>query len=123
MYTSHLTTPLGLLEIKADDDLVLSTLFLEDTDGMQENENAVSRQAKQQLHEYFASQREVFSLPLSLNGSTFQQKVWTELQHIPYGKTISYLQLAVHLGDEKCIRAAQQPMAGIPSPLLCPATV
>ncbi len=106
MYTSHLTTPLGLLEIKADDDFVLSTLFLENTDGVQESENAVSRQAKQQLHEYFASQREVFSLPLSLNGSTFQQKVWTELQHIPYGKTISYLQLAVNLGDEKCIRAA-----------------
>jgi methylated-DNA-[protein]-cysteine S-methyltransferase len=39
-------------------------------------------------------------------GTSFQQKVWNELVNIPYGNTISYLQLAIKLGDEKCIRAA-----------------
>ena len=39
-------------------------------------------------------------------GTGFQQRVWNELLKIPYGKTISYRELAIRLGDEKCIRAA-----------------
>lgn len=47
-----------------------------------------------------------FTVPLALEGSPFRLRVWEELQHIPYGKTISYRQLARRLGDVKCIRAA-----------------
>lgn len=44
-------------------------------------------------------------MPLLFCGSEFQQRVWEELQRIPYGKTISYLKLSRLLGDEKAIRA------------------
>ena len=47
-----------------------------------------------------------FSLYIQLTGTEFQKRVWKELEKIPYGETISYLELAGRLGDEKVIRAA-----------------
>lgn len=59
-----------------------------------------------QLDEYFFGKRRDFELPVKQDGTAFQQKVWNELMQIPYGKTISYLQLAKRLGNVKVIRAA-----------------
>jgi methylated-DNA-[protein]-cysteine S-methyltransferase len=58
-----------------------------------------------QLNEYFDGKRKVFEIPLLEVGSVFQQKVWEQLKQIPYGKTITYLDLAKKTGDEKAIRA------------------
>jgi methylated-DNA-[protein]-cysteine S-methyltransferase len=63
-------------------------------------------QAVEQLIEYFHGQRRIFELPISQEGTPFQQKVWNELMNIPYGKTISYLEMSRRLGDPKVIRAA-----------------
>jgi AraC family transcriptional regulator of adaptative response/methylated-DNA-[protein]-cysteine methyltransferase len=51
-------------------------------------------QAERQLGDYFAGKRRRFDLPLEMPGSAFQQRVWSELQVIPYGETISYRELA-----------------------------
>jgi len=58
-----------------------------------------------QMNEYFAGTRKEFDLPLNLVGSEFQKKVWTGLLDIPYGKTRSYKEQSIYLGDEKAIRA------------------
>jgi len=58
-----------------------------------------------QLKEYFAGERKQFDVPLDVEGTEFQKKVWEELKKIPYGKTISYKTLAEKLGDVKLIRA------------------
>lgn len=58
-----------------------------------------------QVNEYFAGTRKVFDLPLHLVGSEFQKKVWTGLLDIPFGKTRSYKEQSIFLGDEKAIRA------------------
>jgi AraC family transcriptional regulator, regulatory protein of adaptative response / methylated-DNA-[protein]-cysteine methyltransferase len=58
-----------------------------------------------QLKEYFEGKRKDFDLPLILDGTEFQQKVWKELQRIPYGKTRSYQEQAIALGNPKAIRA------------------
>jgi len=63
-------------------------------------------QCVEELIQYFHGQRRSFDLPISQIGSTFQQKVWNELSGIPFGKTISYLELSRRLGDSKAIRAA-----------------
>ena len=47
-----------------------------------------------ELNEYFAGARREFDLPLLLVGTDFQKTVWKGLQSIPYGKTVSYSQLA-----------------------------
>jgi O-6-methylguanine DNA methyltransferase len=53
---------------------------------------------EQQLREYLAGERTSFDLPLDAPGSHFQQRVWSELQSIPYGETISYRELAATVG-------------------------
>lgn len=58
-----------------------------------------------QLEEYFNGSRKQFDLPLNPRGTDFQKKVWEELSQIPYGKSISYLDLSKKLGDPKAIRA------------------
>lgn len=58
-----------------------------------------------QLTEYFAGTRKKFNVPLDVEGTEFQKRVWKELQKIPYGKTISYKTLSENLGDVKAIRA------------------
>ena len=62
-------------------------------------------QCTEQLIEFFSGKRKLFDIPVHQPGTFFQQKVWGELLQIPYGKTMSYLELSRHIGDEKAIRA------------------
>ena len=61
--------------------------------------------ARQQLEEYFTGTRTSFDVPIQPEGSEFQTRVWSALRSIPYGSTISYLELARRIGDEKAVRA------------------
>jgi methylated-DNA-[protein]-cysteine S-methyltransferase len=61
--------------------------------------------ACRQLDAYFAGQRVGFSLPLELDGTPFQRRVWSALQDIPYGETRSYSQLAQAIGGPCAVRA------------------
>jgi O-6-methylguanine DNA methyltransferase len=61
--------------------------------------------AERQLREFFDGRRTGFELPIDLPGSAFQERVWTELQRIPYGATISYGELAARVGVPRASRA------------------
>lgn len=65
----------------------------------------VLEDAVYQLKEYFEGKRENFDLLINPEGTEFQKKVWALLVDIPYGKTISYLELSKKFGDVKAIRA------------------
>jgi methylated-DNA-[protein]-cysteine S-methyltransferase len=58
-----------------------------------------------QLEEYFAGHRTEFDLPITLAGTPFQRTVWAALREIPYGKTVSYRQLAERIGRRSAARA------------------
>jgi methylated-DNA-[protein]-cysteine S-methyltransferase len=58
-----------------------------------------------QLREYFAGERRSFDLPLSPQGTAFQQKVWLALREIPYGRTTTYGEIATDLGQPTASRA------------------
>lgn len=73
-----------------------------------------------QLKEYFNGERKEFDLPLEIEGTDFNKKVWNELLKIPYGKTISYKELAIRLGDEKVIRAAAKANGDNTLPIVIP---
>ncbi len=60
---------------------------------------------EKQLSEYFAQKRTKFDLPLDLQGTDFQKKVWKALLNIPYGKTVSYADVAQKIGKPKAVRA------------------
>ena len=63
------------------------------------------RAPRQQLRSYFAEELKEFDLPLLLQGTEFQQRVWNELLAIPYGQTTSYGELAARLGQPNASRA------------------
>lgn len=60
---------------------------------------------QKQIHEYLEGQREDFDIPLMLEGTEFQKRVWAQLQKIPYGETRSYKQIATALKDPNACRA------------------
>jgi methylated-DNA-[protein]-cysteine S-methyltransferase len=62
-------------------------------------------QCIEQLIQYFNGERRVFDFPINQTGTSFQQEVWSLLVTIPFGKTISYMQLAIKTGDPKATRA------------------
>lgn len=59
----------------------------------------------QQLHEYFSGKRKTFKINLAPEGTPFQRKVWDALQTIPYGRTLSYGQIANAIGKPQAVRA------------------
>ncbi len=106
MDIAYLHSPIGVLEITGDEQGIASILFIEETPNVSKVVPNTLRAAYHQLEEYFEGSRTVFDLPLKPKGTPFQQKVWGELQGIPFGKTHTYLAMAKQLGDPKVIRAA-----------------
>lgn len=62
-------------------------------------------QLRTELEEYFAGARQVFTVPLQVRGTPFEERVWSALQQIPYGKTCSYVDVAEAIGSPKASRA------------------
>lgn len=104
-YQISFNSPLGFLILKSDGQSVTAVSFSEN-DIQEQNSCEVLETCKTQLDDYFNGKSLKFDLPLSPEGTEFQQKVWAELLKIPYGETITYMDMAVRLGDPKCIRAA-----------------
>src|SRR2546426_3877783 len=74
-----------------------------------QEDSELLRDAIHQLQEYFQGQRQSFSLPLAPPGTPFQQRVWQELQRIPFGTTLTYRELAQRLGMPHAARAVGHP--------------
>lgn len=70
-----------------------------------ESSSAVIESAVVQLEEYFAGKRQEFDIPLLFAGTDFQKRVWNKLLTIPFGKTISYGEMARQIGMPKAVRA------------------
>lgn len=101
-----ITSPVGNLRINTTDEHITAVVFTEEEIFVPDNLSPVIQDTKKQLEAYFAGSLKQFDLPLAPLGTEFQRKVWHELEHIPYGQTTSYLDMAKKLGDEKVIRAA-----------------
>jgi methylated-DNA-[protein]-cysteine S-methyltransferase len=99
-------TPLGTTTIEGDENGISKISVVDDDLEVSETIPLELKKATEQLTEYFEGKRNGFDLKLNPKGTDFQKKVWTELQKIPFGKSISYLDLAKRLGDVKSIRAA-----------------
>ena len=113
--TTYYRSPIGMLEIIGSDDGISSIAFVEET-AASATIPACLRDGVNQLDEYFNHERTEFSFKLDLCGTEFQKRVWHALLNIPFGKTISYRDVALALGDLKAIRAigranGQNPLA------------
>ena len=70
-----------------------------------EESSEVIEETITQLKEYFSHKRKHFDIPLLMSGTAFQKSVWEALMNVPYGHTISYVQLAKNAGNAKAVRA------------------
>jgi methylated-DNA-[protein]-cysteine S-methyltransferase len=116
---AFLKTPIGFVEIDCTGKGIRSLVFIDFKVNIKRTP-ACLKDCKNQLHEYFEGTRKQFTVPLDLEGSPFQLKVWNELLKIPYGQTISYLELARRVGDTKALRAVGGANANNPVSILVP---
>src|SRR5690349_460245 len=98
------SSPLGLLQVRSNGKGITAISFKETVDKT-EHPLPLIDSAIKQLDEYFEGKRTSFDFPLAQQGTSFQMNVWNYLIQIPFGKTISYLQLSKQIGDVKAIRA------------------
>ncbi|WP_338407018.1 methylated-DNA--[protein]-cysteine S-methyltransferase [uncultured Flavobacterium sp.] len=114
MKTTFVKTPLGIAKISGDENGISVISVSDEGDSRAKLEQAkqissiiptVLNEAVSQLKDYFDGNRTNFSFKLNPTGTEFQQKVWLGLLEIPFGKTMSYMELSKKLGDVKAIRA------------------
>lgn len=103
MFTSTLDSPIGKIQISANDREVFAIFFPEEIP--EESPNKISEQAKSQFKEYFEGKRIVFDFPMAQPGTDFQQSVWDELRNIEAGRPISYAILSKRMKNPLAIRA------------------
>jgi methylated-DNA-[protein]-cysteine S-methyltransferase len=108
----YVDSPIGQLLLTSDGES-LTGLYMGtpskspqlDSDWAEKPNAAPLSEAARQLEEYFAGNRKVFDLPLKMQGTEFQKRVWRQLTQIPFGETWSYGQLAKRLDNPNGSRA------------------
>lgn len=118
MYKAYLKSPLGFLEIVADDNYILAINFVKNKK-ISKN-NALTKQCVAALIEYFKRQRQVFDLPIKISGSPWQVRTCFELARVPYGSIISYQDLAAMSGNTQAARAVGMAVNKNKIPIIIP---
>ncbi|MGH2666597.1 methylated-DNA--[protein]-cysteine S-methyltransferase [Flavobacterium sp.] len=104
MKTVFINSPLGITKIEGDENGISVISVLSEGEVTAKIPSEL-KEAVTQLQDYFDGKRTDFNFKLNPKGTAFQQKVWQELLKIPFGKTMSYMDLSKKLGDVKAIRA------------------
>lgn len=119
-FSKSYKTIIGSITICADENSITGVHFGTITDYGEDKETELIKSAFLQLNEYFDGKRQNFELPLKLEGTDFQKRVWENLKKIPYGKTWSYKELAIAAGNEKACRAAGMANNKNPAAIIVP---
>ena len=117
-YQAKLKTPFGVLGIRCTDDALTGIGFLAPNTKPQAPRNAFAQTVCEQLTAYFAYPDFHFELPLKLDGTAHQNKVWQAMRTIPRGQTRQYGELAARLGSSA--RAVGQACGNNPIPIVIP---
>lgn len=125
MYYCYVDTPIGDLLLAGDESALHLIGFPEGSMRREPEEEWIYSDkpfadARQQLTDYFAGERQSFDLPLKPNGTEFQLQVLNELQKIPYGTTASYGDIAKRIGRPKAVRAVGAANGRNPLPIIIP---
>jgi methylated-DNA-[protein]-cysteine S-methyltransferase len=115
-------SPLGPLTLAGDHEGLHAMYFPGRSGPLDEGarDNAPFTDALGQLEEYFAGERQAFDLPLVLEGTAFQRRVWDVLRTIEYGQTRSYGELAAEIGRLDRVRAVGAAVGRTPVPIIVP---
>jgi O-6-methylguanine DNA methyltransferase len=122
---STIKTPIGTLGVRTNSIGVYRLHLANDVDYKEietpiNNQSPILKNALKQLREYFDENRTTFSVPLDLQMPPFYKKVLLEVAKIPYGKTVSYQEIARRAGNAKASRAAGSANANNPIAIFIP---
>jgi len=120
MKQAVISSPMGPIGITGNGLGITQVVFEENTTDISPVIPLELKGVVSQLEEYFAGKRTTFSLKLNPQGTDFQKKVWKQLVKIPFGKTVSYMDMAKELGDPKVIRAAASANGKNPISIIIP---
>lgn len=120
MQECFIKTPLGIAQIKGDSKGISMVSILSSEKHTSKIIPKPLQECVNQLQEYFEGTRKEFNLKLNLIGTEFQKKIWTLLLKIPFGKTISYLELSKRYGNVKAIRAVANAIGKNPLLIIIP---
>ena len=98
-------TKIGLIELKGTDNSLHSLSFIKSKTPSSTQKSELLYYVHQQLLEYLDKKRQIFDVQIAIQGTTFQQQVWKELSKIPFGKTVSYGNIAQKIGNPNASRA------------------
>jgi methylated-DNA-[protein]-cysteine S-methyltransferase len=103
----YYSSPIGPLKVQAFGSQIVSIKFVEGAVNMfsPPEPGSILYECYDQLDEYFNGTRKEFSFSFNQEGTEFQKQVWAQLLTIPYGKTVSYAELSIQMGNIKKIRA------------------
>jgi len=107
-YRAYYRSPIGVIEIVGTERGLTAVNFVRRRPGSANRPGPTLRAAVAQIDEYFGGKRSRFSLPLSAGGTDFQKDVWRQLVRTPYGKTVTYVEVARAVGRPKAGRAVGQ---------------
>ena len=125
IFLSNFLSPLGRITLTSDGTALIGLAFEQEAHP-RDRSTAIAQShpilldAERQLHEYLGNWRKSFDVPLRPEGTPFQQEVWRQLCQIPFGQTISYLELAKQIGKEKAVRAVGMANGRNPISILIP---
>ena len=112
-------SPFDLLKIGAADGKVILVSIVSKQDEPNQP-TPLSAEVYRQLQEYFAGKRTVFTVPYALNGTSFQQAVWTQIAKIPYGQTVTYKDIAQAIDKPRAFQATGRAVGANPLAILIP---
>lgn len=115
-------SPLGLIMIAADAKGITEINFIDrkQKTTLIKTSNKFLNDCVAQLDEYFQGKRKYFDLKLNPRGTDFQKKIWRELLKIPFGKTLSYGEIARRIKNSNAVRAAGQAIGKNPIAIVIP---
>jgi methylated-DNA-[protein]-cysteine S-methyltransferase len=105
LFSFSYSSPLGKIKIQCTNTHLVSASFMDTDANLVDDQHSILVDTITQLSAYFEGKLQTFNIHMCQDGTEFQKKVWGLLYAIPYGKTISYQDLAKQYGDIKAIRA------------------
>lgn len=98
-------TSIGKINIIQEGEYIVKIGFDEELKDIEIKETKLILKTISEIKEYLEGKRKEFDIPIKLQGTKFQKKVWNELLKIPYGETCSYKDIAIRINNEKGVRA------------------
>lgn len=120
LHTAYYSSPIGLIEITGNENGLATLYFVDERKPAIGKPHPSLKEALYQLEEYFKGMRKDFGIKLNPKGTDFQKRVWEKLVTVPFGKTVSYLDISRMIGDANATRAVGNANGSNPISIIVP---